>query len=374
VGLPDVAGSDVAVPRYDVAAADVVDAVMPPPPDVAGADTLKMGLEAGSDALKPPLDGRDSNADGSGGDVGLDVRDAAVEAAGTEVGPVDAPTTTSEIARACALAASCSGYGSPTSASRCIAEFGATVSRRDDTNLDRLLSCARKTLGGDSRGCGTFVSCWGGDLFTLDSIVQGGRCSGTKVAYTPAGATSPLQLDCAVLGQECSDPMTGLQRAGCAAKSCLVSPVAAPSCEGTVASACAGYGPRSTVDCGRSGRTCQVSGQNAVCVGTGAACDTSEKVTCAGSEATYCAGGARATVDCATNSMATRCAAGASSSEPCATTGTACNPVTFVDVCSGAAMQVCVDGAIATIPCVDIGLASCQTPSGTSYARCEEGV
>jgi hypothetical protein len=365
----------VAVPRYDVAAADVVDAVMPPPPDVAGADTLKMGLEAGSDALKPPLDGRDSNADGSGGDVGLDVRDAAVEAAGTEVGPVDAPTTTSEIARACALAASCSGYGSPTSASRCIAEFGATVSRRDDTNLDRLLSCARKTLGGDSRGCGTFVSCWGGDLFTLDSIVQGGRCSGTKVAYTPADATSPLQLDCAVLGQECSDPMTGLQRAGCAAKSCLVSPVAAPSCEGTVASACAGYGPRSTVDCGRSGRTCQVSGQNAVCVGTGAACDTSEKVTCAGSEATYCAGGARATVDCATNSMATRCAAGASSREPCTIAGTACSPATFVDVCgSGGAMQVCVDGSIATIPCADIGLVLCQMLNGNSYAQCFPGV
>jgi hypothetical protein len=287
---------------------------------------------------------------------------------------VDAPTTTSEIARACALAASCSGYGSPTSASRCIAEFSTTASRRDDTNLDRLLKCARDAMSTASWGCGAFTSCWGGDLVTLDAIVQGARCSGTQVLYTPSGATSPLRLDCAVMGQECVDPMTSLQRAGCAPKACLVAPVAAPSCDGTVASACAGYGPRSTVDCARSGRTCQVSSQSAACVGTGAACDTTEKVTCSGSEATYCAGGARATVDCATNSMATRCAAGASSSEPCAAAGTACNPATFADVCSGSAMQVCVDGSIATIPCIDIGLVSCQTPSGTSYARCQEGV
>lgn len=358
--VPDAVGTDVA----DLGRADLAwDALMPPPPDVAELE-----------ALKPPPDSRDGNVDSSVVDVGLiDARDAAPEAAAPDVASVDAPTTTNEIARACAMAASCSGYGSPMSASRCIQELGTTASRRDDTGPNRLMKCWRTSMSSGAWSCGAFRQCWGGDLFTLDSIVLGGSCSGKQVVLTPSGATSPLTLDCGALGQECVDPMTDLPRAGCTVPGCLASPIAAPSCDSNVAGACGSYGLRSTLDCARSGRTCQVSGQNAVCVGTGAACDTSDKVTCSGSEATYCAGGLRATVDCATTTVATRCAAGASSSEPCTTASTACNPSTFVDVCNGSGMQVCVDGSVATVPCSSIGLVSCSTPSGTSYARCQGG-
>lgn len=329
--------------------------------------------DSGSDAVKTPLDGRTRNADVSGDD-GV-ARDAANDAAGPEVGSVDAPTTRNEIARACAMAASCSAFASPASTSHCLQAFGRTASRQDDTQFDRLLKCWRTTMVSAVGGCGTFMQGWGGDLFTWDSEVLGGSCSGKEILFTPSGLSSPLRFDGAVMGQECLDPGTDLPRAGCALPSCLGAAGAAPSCDGAVASMCSGHGPRPKVDCGRSGRTCQLSGQNALCVGTGAACDSTEKVSCSGSQATYCAGGARATVDCATNTVATRCAAGASSSEPCAVAGAACNPATFVDVCDGGGgMQVCVDGSVATIPCWDIGLVSCLTPSGTSFARCQEGV
>lgn len=372
-GMPDASVTDAIVLRNDAVGLDAadagradlgLDASMPPPPDVAG-----------SDAVKSPLDGRDGFADDLVRDANLaDARDAAADVAGPDVAAVDAPTTTNEIARACAMAASCSGYGSPTSTSRCIQAFGATASRLDDTSFDRLLKCWRLSLSTGSWGCLAFRQCWGGDLFTLDSMVQGAGCSGRKVVLTPSGATSSLSLDCGSLGQECVDPMTAISRAGCTAKGCLESPIAPSSCDGSVANACISHGLRSKVDCARSGRTCQMSGQSALCVGSGATCDADEKVTCAGSEATYCAGGTRATVDCATNTVATRCAEDASSTEPCTIAGSACNPSIFVDVCSGNGLQVCVDGSIATIPCAAIGLVSCATPNGASYARCQEGV
>jgi hypothetical protein len=154
----------------------------------------------------------------------------------------------------------------------------------------------------------------------------------------------------------------------------VASPVLAPSCDGTVASACSGYGRRTKVDCARSGRACQAGSQSAVCVGTGVACAAAEKVTCVGSQASYCSGGARATVDCATNSPATRCADGASS-EPCAVAGTACNPATFVDVCdrSGGGLDVCLDGTVVKVQCSDLGLVVCTSLNGESYARCQPG-
>ena len=381
-GTSDVGVLDAGVPRSDAAVSEVADAsdadqrsdaLMPPRPDAADSDAANIKPEVGSDAIRPPLDGRlDSDANVADGGL-VDTRDAASDGAGLDAGAVDAPETTNEIAQACALAASCSGYGSPLSASRCIQEFGKTASRRDDTYLDRLLDCRRKAMMSATRGCGAFRQCWGGDLITIDPLVVGASCSGKEITFTPSGATSPLRFDCGAMGQECVDPGTALDRAGCGVLSCLVAAPTPPSCEGTVASACSGYGQRPKVDCARSGRTCQVVDQNAVCAGSGTACDAAEKVTCSGSQATYCAVGARATVDCATTSVATRCAAGASSSEPCTAAGTACNPAAFVDVCDGSGLQVCVDGSIATIPCSDIGLVSCSRLTGMSYATCHEG-
>ena len=276
----------------------------------------------------------------------------------------DGGTLANEIVRACAFAASCAGSGSTYSATRCISEFARTASRQDESRLKHLLACASRT------DCVGFQSCWGGGLFTLEPFVTGGICSGKILKISQAGTSTSPQWDCTAMGGVCIDPMTDVQRAGCFASSC--NSTGAGSCDGTTANGCDNGGIYTSVDCAPSGRACQVVGKGAVCAGTGAACDTSEKVSCAGSIATYCSRGARATVDCANTELATRCAAGADPAEPCAAAGTECNPSSFVDQCDNNTLKLCANGFITPVECSRLGLVLCDVPS-TGYARCRQG-
>jgi hypothetical protein len=353
------------------AGADAAEAGPDGTPDARGSDAVKQGPD-GADATdaavdRSALDGADAGADGRGADAadaGPDNR--AIEAGG---GDAEGGSRKDEIVRACVKAASCASSLNTYSASRCIQEFGKTASRQDDLKLDRLLACAKAP----STYCSGFTSCWGASLFTLDIAITGGQCSRGVIEVTPAGASYPLSQNCTTTGGVCESLATDVPSVACNARSCSGAEPAEPACSGTTASGCGGLREYTSLDCAWSGQQCQIQGTRAVCAGTGPACSDSDKVTCAGSVATYCARGARATVDCAKTGTATRCAAGGFSLEPCTVAGTECDPLTFVSQCDGNRLTVCVDGSVSSVGCDTVGLVLCFG-SATVPAHCVPGV
>jgi len=375
---PDVVGTqDLRDVEPEAGAADVREVGA----DGSGSDAVSSGFDGvRPDAVKPGLDGNSSDVLDSALDVNVaDVADAGADrraadaadggadsrAPDASVWVPDGGTRNDQIIRACALAASCASYPGMYSASQCIQEFGKTASRQDDLKLARLLACAQAT------NCSDFTGCWGGGLFTLDLFVAGGQCDGNSIKVTPTGASGPQFLDCSAMGGVCETLATDINSVACNAESCAGAGVA-PACNGTTASGCGGWAEYTSLDCAWSGRACQVVGSRAVCAGTGAACSDSDKVTCAGSVATYCSRGARATVDCAKTGLATRCVAGGLATEPCTAAGTDCDPASYVDRCDGNRLVVCVDGALVSFACNDLGLVLCWTPSAGA-AKCEPG-
>jgi hypothetical protein len=353
-------------------------------PDVVGFDAVKSGLDAiGSDARKAGLDGDASGASDSGSDgraieasdAGR-VSDTGGEPADSRVADVavwdpDGGTRRDEIIRACALATSCGSYAKAYSASRCISEFGKTASRPDDIKLDHLLTCAKAVPRFGA--CSDFPGCWGGTLFTLEPFVAGGQCDKDSIKVTPAGESNPVFLSCGAMNGVCERLATDEISVACNARSCGEADRPTPACDGTTASGCGEWGEYTRLDCAWSGRQCQVQGGRAICAGTEGACSDSDRVTCAGSVATYCSRGALAKVDCAKTGTATRCAAGAPSTEPCTAAGTECDPNRFAASCDGNRLQVCVDGSIVSVACSDIGLVICWQPT-VGVAQCKPGV
>jgi hypothetical protein len=105
------------------------------------------------------------------------------------------------------------------------------------------------------------------------------------------------------------------------------------------------------------------------CAGTGAACDAMMPITCNGSVATYCSGGALAQYDCAKTMFVTGCDAGQPSYYgPCVPQGTACPPVDPAG-CVGDGVQVCADGEIVVVSCTSLGFGSCVADIN-GHARC----
>jgi hypothetical protein len=347
--LPDASGADVAEPRFD-AETPRLDV----PTDRGEVDAELVRPDSAVDS-PPSLDGSrpDGLADGRGHDT-----------AGSEL---DGGTAADEVVRLCALAASCGYYASVTSPSQCVEEFAKTASRGNDLVIDHLRGCA------SASGCNEFSACWGGELFSLGPVVWNGGCEGNRIRLSPFG--NPVYLDCSKMGASCAQPATSGISATCNARPCYGPDSATPSCAGTVLTTCGGWAEFVTIDCARIGLTCNVDDRQGECVGSGEACNpSSDKVTCTGSVATYCAGGARATIDCAKNPFATRCASGAPSTEPCAAAGTECDPSSYVGGCDNVGMQMCVNGYVVSVDCHALGLVSCTVPATGDYASCRPGV
>ncbi len=375
VGVPDTSGT-----KADVPVGEALDAgrgqtdVGPSASDVDGAGALPDAGGADADAWKP---WPDVPTDLGEAEVGLVKPDGAVDsppsldgsrADGPADGRVlDGGTGDDEIVRLCALAASCGYYAPVTSPSQCVQEFAKTASRGSDLLISHLRGCA------NARGCSEFGACWGGELFSLDRIVWNGGCEGDSVRLSASGR--PVYFDCSKVGASCVQPATSAISATCNARPCYGEDRAVPSCADTVLTTCGGWAEFITIDCARIGLTCSVDDRQAECVGSGAVCDpSSDKVTCSGSVATYCAGGALATIDCAKNAFATRCASGAPSTEPCAAAGPECDPSTYVGGCDNVGMQMCVNGYVVSVDCHALGLVSCTVPATRSYASCRQGV
>jgi hypothetical protein len=367
---PDVGSSDL---RADSSNADMGSAI----PDASVADAGEVRSDARKANLDVPSDGSEADgvlikpdgavdappppSDGSKGDVTPDGRPL-------DTGALDGGAGNDEILRLCARAASCDSYGTVTSPSKCVAELAKTASRPNDIVLDHLLGCA------SAKDCSEFVACWGGELFSLDPVVFYAECDGNAVTLTPRGTSRPLQLDCSKLGGTCAVMATSANSAGCNVFPCTGTDMVASSCNGTVVRGCGGWAEYISLDCARTGQVCRMDGSHAICAGSGAACGDSDKVTCSGSVATYCSGGARATIDCAKNRFASRCAAGAAPTEPCAVAGAECDPASYVGACDGSAMSMCVNGYVVSVDCHDLGLVSCAVPATGGYASCRQGV
>jgi hypothetical protein len=346
--LPDASGADAAEPRSD-AGKPKLDAI-----------TDRGEVDAG--VVKP--DGAvDSPAslDGSRPDGLADGRGRDIAGSGLDGGAAD-----DEIVRLCALAASCGYYASVTSPSQCVQEFAKTASRGNDLVLDHLRGCA------SARGCSEFSACWGGDLFSLGPIVWDGGCEGNRIRLPTFG--SSVYFDCGKMGASCDQPATTGISAVCNVRPCYGAGSEPPSCAGTVLTTCGDWAEFVTIDCSRIGLSCNRDDRQGECVGSGAACKpSSDKVTCSGSVATYCAGGAQATIDCANNPFATRCASGAPSTEPCAAAGTECEPSSYVGGCDDVGMKMCVNGYVVSVDCHALGLVSCTVPATGGYACCKPG-
>jgi hypothetical protein len=328
-------------------------------PDAGVADTVLPEPDAG------PVDGALPAPDGIASDANPPSPDGHASDASSRLpdgGPSD-----EEIIRACALAASCAGGGTGSwTASQCVNGFGWTINRHNDVLFGHLLDCA------GARTCAEFRTCWGGDWFLLDPMFFDSTCQGnvlTLPARTPG--SPPLALDCGAIGGVCEMLATGSTSYGCNVRSCRGAPE--PACTGTTATGCGGWSEYKSVDCARIGLDCRIQGYYAVCAGSGAACEVGNvRSTCSGTVATYCAGGALATLDCSRNRFRTACSAGALS-EPCAPAGTECVPDSFRGQCDGSKLKLCVDGKLVAVDCRDLGFPSCADSSSTDYARCREG-
>jgi hypothetical protein len=346
-GKADGSAADLLVAKPDVSLIDLAG----PQTDGRAADLPSLPLDGGA------LDAPASWLDGSAVDTGASVPDAGA--------------SKDAIIRACVLATSCAGDGSYWTHSDCLHYFGLTASRRNDLLFSHLLACA------GAKTCSQFRACWGGDLFTLDTVMFGGSCTGNKLTVVPRDANLvPVQFDCGAVGAVCELLASNSTSYGCNAIPCSGGTrLVEPKCEGMTASSCGGWAEYASIDCARTGRICRIDGMRAVCDGTeGPACEGSESVKCSGSVATYCGGSGRTTFDCARTNFRTRCAAGETSWEPCAPAATECDPINFLGQCDGNKLKVCVDGAIVSVACSDVGLVSCEPASGSHYARCREGV
>ena len=320
----------------------------------------KTALLKTDDGAIAPTVGTGGAREGTGGARGL----GGAGTGGSSSWEPDAGPSQDPVLQACLLAASCGAPGTSLSPSACIAEFGKTASRWDDTMLNHLLSCAGAT------SCSELRSCWGGDLMTLSTVVYNGECIGNVISVELIAGVTPAQFDCGAIGGECAPMASGSIQAGCNLERCCnADPIT--TCNGAVASGCGGWCEYASIDCGRTGRQCEVQDGRAICVGTGPACDESTRVTCWSSVATYCAGGSLATIDCATTKYATACAEGATSLEPCTIRGKDCDPTSFVGQCDGSMVQLCVDGSIASFDCQSIGFPRCDLPS-VGAAHCIE--
>jgi hypothetical protein len=368
-GTPDTRGGqpDVGPDASDV---DVANALH----DASGADAAEPRSDVRSDAEKPKLD---VPTDRGEVDAGLVEPDSAVDSPRSLDGSrpdgladgsgFDGGTTDDEIVRLCALAASCGYLAAVTSPSQCVEEFSKTASRSNDIVIDHLRGCA------SSMGCNEFSACWGGDLFSLGPIVWDGGCEGNSIRFPTYGTS--VYFDCGKMGALCDQPATTGISATCNVRPCYGAGSAAPSCAGTVLTTCGQWAEFVTIDCARVGLTCDLAASEVECVGSGSACNpSSDKVTCSGSVATYCAGGAQATIDCAKNPFATRCASGARSTEPCAVAGTECDPSSYVGGCDTVGMKMCVNGYVVSVSCQALGLVSCTVPASGGYASCRPGV
>src|SRR5262249_15377834 len=152
-----------------------------------------------------------------------------------------------------------------------------------------------------SADCSAVHACFGGDWIDVSRCRDGAMCQGNSLDGNGAS------FDCGTLGATCMDLWSNGIRACCNSAPCPAPND--PSCTGTVASFCGGWGERVDFDCGKSGRVCQLD-PFTPCAGTGAACDPMTPITCNGSVATYCSGGALAKLDCAAIPLRSACAAG----------------------------------------------------------------
>ena len=278
-----------------------------------------------------------------------------------------------EIVRACVVASSCaalegSGPWPAFSASTCVEAFGrlhwhytALNALPDPSIAARLLLCASTAGAGD---CAAFRSCFGGGWVSFSRCREGGVCQGNTML---AGGPDGPGYDCEAIGATCMDLWSGAQRACCNAEVCTQSSDIV--CNGTQLQYCGGWGERVEFDCGASGRLCQ-SDPWYPCVGTGAACAYDDPVSCAGSVASYCSGGALATYDCSQVLGRSACAAGAPSHHvPCRPSGDACDPASYLGACKGDELVLCVDGALRVESCTALGFGACEPPD-VAHARC----
>ena len=232
----------------------------------------------------------------------------------------------------------------------------------DPTLAARILACAAEA----GSECEAFRACYGGDWVSLHRCREGAYCDGNSLTAGPDGPS----FDCGVLGATCADLWSGAQRACCNAEPCPQS--SGFECEGTVATACGGWGEHVAFDCGESGRTCQ-SDPEQPCLGTGQVCDVeTSTVSCSGSVATYCSGGKLATLDCAATGYRTACNLGAVwYADVCTTKGMECGAWgNDSGACNGTVLEACIDGELAGVDCASVGFSGCDD-SG-EVTRCTE--
>lgn len=269
----------------------------------------------------------------------------------------------------CARAASCGDTEATWpafTASQCLdglARFGwhfsSPATLPDPALVERLSACA------GAADCASYRACFGGDWLGLSRCREGATCVGDgELLQAWQGGPS---FDCASLGATCADLWSGAARACCNAEPCTTStPIV---CDGASASWCGGWGERVAFDCAASGRLCAEGADpwQGPCVGAGAPCAEGTPITCAGSVATYCSGGALASHDCGTTVFRTGCAEGGL--DPCRPAGDECDEW-LLETCEGDALVVCVDGLLTPVSCLDLGFAGCaEQPTG---ARCVE--
>ena len=138
-------------------------------------------------------------------------------------------------------------------------------------------------------------------------------------------------------------------------------------CAGTKGTGCV-LGVAFPFDCGPSGRVCSPDPAGYLCIGTDGPCAVTQKPSCQGATATYCAGGKLATMSCAGNAF--RGACDPNGYVPCGPSSSQCAPDTFKGECETNRLVVCLDGRRTSVDCGALGFEICYPPNDKAGARC----
>ncbi len=211
----------------------------------------------------------------------------------------------------------------------------------------------------------TLVQCVGNAGPSCSAIAQclndGSKCKPNKVIDTCSGSSFAtcrwgflMTMDCADVGMVCT---AGRANAGCGFGDCALSQEGASYCAGRFVVKCDRGRYTPTLDCTVSGATCGGAPGAARCEGSGPPCPSSAAgvSTCRGASIDTCLGGRVASTDCLAlydPSTSFTCVTDPASPAPRCGLGTACDPATYGDTCSGPQTATyCNAGAVDTYDC-----------------------
>lgn len=243
-----------------------------------------------------------------------------------------------------------------------------------ETGWDQRFITATSRIWGDifecvleaTPDCDLVELCFGGGSpLQSCSEITDGFCDGSVRVECDTVHQTLLRQDCNAANQTCTMANASMtdQVPKCGMGPCIEGTHVA-ACQEYLLLSCAG-GNYEVTDCSALGMICGegVTGSKA-CVGTGAACPDNYQATCDGPVLNDCVNRKLRRLDCSKLPGNYTCSTANFSCQPA---GTDCNPGD-PELCQGATIRLCVDGAWLALDCAELGFTGCSvSPAGGAH-------